>query len=145
MDYNRAKSMSVVVTSRLPGEPIQNFEMFSRAWDECVELQVTTKEEWIGRALLSLQGLARTEIGCVVDGKIVGGICVANDPWDVHVGPCFSVFAQYVLPEYRMRGASGTMMRAALKVARQSGAAVLAYTHRKGPWRYETIYRRLHQ
>ena len=134
---------SVLVTSRQPGEPVQNLDMFTRAWDECVELQVTPKQEWVGRALIALQGLERFEIGVQVRGNVVGGICLARDPWDVHVGPCMSVFAQYVLPEFRLQGVSARMMREAVRIAKQSGAPVLAFTHRKGPWRYETIYRRI--
>lgn len=143
MDLTQEPSVSVLIASRRPGEPVQNLDMFTRAWDECTELQVTTKQEWVGRALLSLQGLDRTEIGVIVNGQTVGGICLAADPWDVHVGPCVSVFAQYVLPEFRLQGVSARMMRAAIRVARDSGANVLAFTHRKGPWRYETLYRRI--
>lgn len=135
--------VQVVVTSRRPGEPVQNLDMFQRAWDECAELQVTSKEEWIGRSLLSLQGLDRIEIVVLADGKVVGGICLAPDPWDAHVGPCISVFAQYVLPEYRHKGVSASLMREAMRAARKSGAAVLAFTHRKAPWRYETMYHRI--
>ena len=54
-----------------------------------------------------------------------------------------SVFAQYVLPEFRHQGVSARMMREALRIAKKSGVPVLAFTHRKGPWRYETIYRKV--
>lgn len=135
---------SVLTISRLPDEPVQNFEMFTRAWDECEELQSQTKDEWIGRSLLSLQGLVRYEIGVLDNsGRVLGGIVLAQDPWDAHVGPCMSVFAQYVLPEFRNRGISPRLMREAIRVARKDGAQTLAFTHRKGPWRYETLYRRI--
>jgi GNAT superfamily N-acetyltransferase len=75
--------------------------------------------------------------------KVVGGLCLAPDPWDVHVGPCLSVFAQYVLPEFRLQGVSARLMREALRIAKKSGVPALAFTHRKGPWRYETIYRKV--
>lgn len=94
MASTQEPSLSVLVTFRNPGEPVQNLDMFTRAWDECTELQVTTKDEWIGRSLLSLQGLGRFEIGVHNGDKIVGGICLAHDTWDAHVGPCMSVFAQ---------------------------------------------------
>ena len=130
---------------RLHGEPVQNFEFFSRAWDECAELQCTPKQDWIGRNLLSLQALDRYEIAIVRQGEFIGGLILAEDFWDVHVGPCMSVFAQYVLPEYRNTGVSAACMRAALRIARKAGAPTLAFTHRKGPWRYETVYRSLHE
>ncbi|HVH93240.1 MAG TPA: GNAT family N-acetyltransferase [Candidatus Acidoferrum sp.] len=137
---------SVLVTSqRQIGEPVQNLAMFARAWDECIELQVTSKEEWVGRALLSLQSLARTEVAVIAHSEVVGGLVIAHDPWDAHVGPCISVFAQYVLPEFRHTGVSNRCMREAVRIARASGAKVLAFTHRKGPWRYSTIYRRIHE
>lgn len=117
--------------------------MFTRAWDECVELQVTPKDDWVRMALHSLSELDRYEVHAFADGKIVGGLVLAADPWDVHVGPCVSVFAQYVMPEWRNKGASPRMMREAIRVARDCGAQVLAFTHRVGPWRYQTIYRRL--
>jgi len=102
-------------------------------------------QEWIGRSLLMLQGLDRYEIGVLTpDGIPVGGLVLARDEWDAHVGSCMSVFAQYVIPEYRNKGVSVMLMREALKLTRASGESTLAFTHRKGPWRYETIYRRVH-
>ncbi len=143
MDSAQELRLSVLTTFRHPGEGVQNFEMFSRAWDECVELQASPRDAWIGRSLQLLQGLARHEIGVHDQTKIVGGIVLAQDPWDVHVGPCLSVFAQYVLPEFRHKGVSARLMREALRIARLDGAKTLAFTHRKGPWRYETLYRRI--
>lgn len=143
MDSTHNASMHILTTYRNPLEPVQNLNLFTRAWDECVELQTTSKEEWIGRSLLSLQGIGRYEIGVLNGSDVVGGIVVAHDPWDAHVGECYSVFAQYILPEFRLMGASRRLMRAAMTVARTAGARTFAFTHRKGPWRYETIYRRL--
>ena len=134
---------SILVTSRNPGEPVQNLDLFTRAWGECIELQVSACDEWVGRSLLSLQGLRRYEIAAVVDCRVVGGIVVADDPWDAHVGPCMSVFAQYVMPDFRLRGISPRLMREALRIAKRSEYSVLAFTHRKAPWRYETIYRKV--
>ena len=131
----------VLVTYRRKGEAVQNVEFFSRAYEECVELRQQSKEEWMGRALLALQQMDRWEIAAFADESFAGGLCLAHDPWDVHVGPCISVFAQYVLPEHRLGGVSPRLMREAMKIARSSGKSTLAYTHRKGPWRYDTIYR----
>lgn len=138
MDFRTFKSY------RLPDQPIQNLELFAQAWHECAELQCSALDEWIGRSLLSLQQLERFEIGVYADGKTIGGLILAPDPWDPHVGPCMSVFAQYVLPEYRNSGVSLRCMREAIRTCREAGHTVLAYTHRTAPWRYETTYRRIH-
>lgn len=127
------------------GEGVQNIEMFRQAWAECIELQVQPEVEWICRNLLSLQEMDRYEICVYHDDACVGGLILAEDPWDAHVGPCWSVFAQYVVPDYRNRGVSAIVMREAIKIARASGAKVLAYTHRLGPWKYSTTYRRLNE
>lgn len=134
---------SVHTYYRHPGEAVQNLSMFARAWDECVELQSNPREVWIGHSLVNLQNLARWEIGVFDDDKIMGGILLAEMPWDAHVGPCLAVFAQYVLPEYRLRGVSPRLMRESIRIARKAGAPTLSFTHRKGPWRYDTLYRRL--
>lgn len=134
-------SIRVLVTYRCKGEAVQNLEFFSQAYDECVELRQQSKEVWVGRALLSLQGMDRWEIAAFADESFAGGLVLAHDPWDVHVGPCMSVFAQYVLPEHRLKGISPRLMREAIKIARTSGKSTLAYTHRQGPWRYSTTYR----
>lgn len=135
---------SVSTTYRHPGDSVRNVDLFSSAWNECVELQTQSQNDWVGSSILSLQGLSRFEIALMrSDGIPVGAAVLAADPWDVHVGPCWSVFAQYVLPEYRLQGVSFKLMREAVRVARANGAHILAYTHRKGPWRYETLYRRI--
>lgn len=128
---------------RRVGDPVQSLRLFTRAWDECVELQTSPKDEWVGRSLLTLQQIERYEIILLRGSHEVGGLVLAHDPWDAHVGPCMSVFAQYVLPEHRNTGVSALCMRASLRIAKDAGAPVLAFTHRKGPWRYETIYRRI--
>ncbi len=135
------ESIRIVNTFRLRGEAVQSLELFLRAWDECTELQQQSKEIWAGRALLALQGMDRYELAAFVDNTFAGGVVLAHDPWDVHVGPCMSVFAQYVLPEHRLKGISPRLMREALRIARKAGETTLAFTHRAGPWRYNTVYR----
>lgn len=144
METQRDSHNRILVTSRHRGEPVQNLDMFTRAWDECDELRCQPKDVWVSRSLLILQEMDRYELG-VLDGSgnTLGGILLAHDPWDVHVGPCMSVFSQYVLPEHRNAGISPMLMRAAIKIAKKELVTTLAFTHRKGPWRYETIYRRL--
>lgn len=128
---------------RLPNEPLQNIELFERAWDECAELQVQEKHVWLGQAVYSLSQLDRYEIVVAHGDHVVGAVVLAGDPWDAHVGPCMSVFSQYVLPEYRNNGVSLRLMRECIRIARENDAGVLAYTHRTAPWRYSTTYRRI--
>lgn len=131
-------------TFQLPGEPVQNPELFARAWDEFPELKCNSRADWCGRSLHMLADLERWEIGVIHDNTVIGGLVLVEDPWECHVGPCLTVAAQYVLPEYRNQGVSGMLMRQALRVVKsQPGPKTLAYTHRVGPWRYETIYRRI--
>ena len=137
------RTTELVTFHRLQDEPVQNVELFERAWDECIELQVQSKDCWVGKALLALSALDRYEVAVMHGTHVVGAVVVAPDQWDAHVGPCMSVFAQYVLPEYRNAGVSLALMREAVRITRASGVHVLAFTHRKAPWRYETIYRRV--
>lgn len=127
-----------------PGDPVHNLSHFESAWDECIELQVQDKETWVGQTLAMLMQLHRYEIAVAdVHGSPVGACVVAADPWDGHVGPCWAVVTQYVHPAHRNRGVSGMLMREALRIARSHGAKAFAFTHRTGPWRYQTIYRKL--
>ena len=138
---SEGRPVAPLTAFRHRGEAVQTLDLFLRAWDECVELQVTPRDEWVGRTLLSLQGLDRYEIAIHDRGYMLGALILAADPWDVHVGPCMSVFANYVLPEFRNKGIAMWCMREALRITREANINVLAFTHRKGPWRYETIYR----
>lgn len=134
-----------ICTYREALEAVQAPELFERAWSEFIELQVVDKETWVSSALHRLTLFDwRYEIGMHNGVHTVGGIVLAPDE-DIHVGPCLSVFAQYVMPEYRNRGVSLRCMRLAERAAIQLGYTTLAYTHRMGDWRYQTIYRRLNE
>ena len=138
------RGLAFFTSYRNKGEAVQAPELFTRAWDECIELQVMDKEAWVANTLSRLAQFDwRFEIGMHNGTHTVGGIILAADE-DIHVGPCLSVFAQYVLPEYRNRGVSMRCMRLAEQAAKDLGYKVLAYTHRMGDWRYSTTYRRLH-
>lgn len=132
----------LVETFRLPGDPVQNVDLFSRSWDECVELQEQPKEIWIGQSLIAFQQMKRWELAFFIAQNFAGAIILAHD-MDCHVGKCMSVCSQYVKPEYRNLGISQKLMRAGIRIARSEGARVLAFTHRQGPWRYSTIYHKL--
>lgn len=117
---------------------------FSTAWDECIELQCTPKEDWIANAFLNIQEEPRTDVVVFNDvGEVVGGLLVREEHFDPHVTSCLSVIWQYVLPEYRNKKVSTTLMRYVKDLAKQKGFRVISFTHRKGDWCYETIYKRL--
>lgn len=127
-----------------PGDPVHNLSHFESAWGECAELQMRPRQEWVDQTLAMLMQLHRYEIAVSDEhGSPVGACVVAADPWDGHVGPCWAVVTQYVHPDHRNRGVSGALMREAIRIARRQGASAFAFTHRTGPWRYETIYRKL--
>lgn len=125
------------------GEKCTNLHLYSKAWDECIELQGLNKHDWLRHYTSILESVDRWEVG-IFDAHdlAVGGLVLAHDS-DIHVGDCMSVISQYVLPEYRNRAVSLRCMRVALDITSDEGCKVLAYTHRKGDWRYETIYRRI--
>lgn len=134
----------LLVLEAKAGEPVNNVSLFQHAWDECIELQVRPKDVWVSQTIATLSQMERYEIAVMnSDGTPLGACTLAKDPWDAHVGPCWAVFAQYVVPEARLQGVSGKLMREALRIARANAATVLAFTHRQGPWRYETIYRKI--
>ncbi len=116
--------------------------LFSTAWDECIESQGMDKETWIARTLKMIQSVPRYELGCLHEGVPVGGVTLTlgDDP---HVGECLIVMSQYVLPEYRNRGISLHCMRECLRLAKYLGHDILAYTHRERDWVYTTTYRKI--
>lgn len=129
-----------IKTFRDAGDDIQNLELFATAWDECIELQVRDKDEWLDKTLRTLSRLDRFEIGLFDGARCVGGVVLAQDN-DIHIGECLSVYAQYVLPEYRNKGVSSRCMRECIRIAKELSWTHLAYTHRLGDWRYETVYK----
>jgi len=124
------------------GEPCTNLHLYSKAWDEYIELQGMNKQDWLCHYTGILESVDRWEIGIFQGDKAVGGIVLALDS-DIHVGHCMSVISQYVLPEFRNRHVSLRCMRTAIDIAHDEGCTILAYTHRLGDWRYKTIYRRI--
>lgn len=132
--------MNFLVMPRKRGEPVQAPELFDRAWDEFIELQVMDKLTWLQHTLSILSGLDRFEIAMHNGKHTVGGVILARDN-DIHIGDCLSVFAQYVMPEYRNIGVSMRCMRECYRLTKELEHTHLAYTHRLGDWRYETIYK----
>jgi len=82
-------------------------------------------------------------LGVTNGSELLGGLYLVIDNADPHVGRCMTVAFQYVLPEYRNAGVSRMMMVRAIELTKEYNCAVLAYTHRLGDWRYETVYKRV--
>lgn len=119
-----------------------NLHLYSIAWDECIELQVSDKQTWFEWLVQCMYQSDRWEITVEQDGFAIGGLILSPDR-DVHVGKCMAVGSQYVVPEHRNKGVSIRLMREAVRIARREGYSMLAYTHRVGDWRYKTIYRKI--
>lgn len=132
--------MEFVVRALKAGTPCTAPELFSRAWDECIESHIMDKETWIAHALRIVQAVPRYEIGFIHNGVPVGGVTLTVD-FDPHVGECLCVMSQYVLPEYRNNAMSLRCMRECLKLTKQLGHNVLAYTHRQKDYVYTTTYK----
>lgn len=139
---NSLPKHEVRVFLRHKNESVLNYDLFAKAWDECEELRQQPRDVWAGRALYALSSMDRHELAVLHSGVTIAG-CVVAPEWDAHVGECTTVFTQYVLPEFRHQGISSLFIRTAMRLARTYGSKTLAYTHRKGPWRYETIYRKV--
>lgn len=116
--------------------------LFSLAWDECIELQVSNKQAWFQSVTMQMSSFDRWEITAWCGDLLVGGVIIAEDS-DIHVGTCMSVLFQYVAPAFRNRGCSIRLMRETIRIAQEHSLPILAYTHRLGDWRYETIYKRI--
>jgi GNAT superfamily N-acetyltransferase len=127
--------------------PTYQFDLYMQAWQECVELQMQPQGTWVANTMANLMDAPRWVIGMFDNGVPVGGVVLSPDT-DVHVGPCMSVIAQYVLPEYRNKAISMRCMREAIRITKNQYAPYnrcLAYTHRLGDWRYITTYRSLNE
>lgn len=94
------------------------------------------------RILESIEELDRAEITAwTQNGTLVGIVVVASDA-DSQVGEVLGVQWNFVSADYR--GTVGrNLMREALRVGKQSGFNIIAYTHRAGEGRYELTYRRI--
>lgn len=124
------------------GTPIPGMRLFQKAQSEFIELAVMDKSAWIQHTMAWLSALERYEIGVLLDGEPIGGLCLCADD-DPHVGACCTVVSNYVLPEYRNHSVGLRCFREAIRVARKAGFTMLAYTHREKDWVYRTLYRRL--
>lgn len=125
------------------GVGIPDLTLFTAAWEECSELQMQPKENWVADSIEYLESLTLTRLVIRDNGKVIGGLLLAEDD-DVHVGRCLAVMYHYVLPEYRNNQLGFKLLKLALAIARNNNYDVLAYTHRVAPWTYITRYRKTH-
>lgn len=123
------------------GFPDRN--LFEVAWEECSELQIQPKIDWVDNSLEYLFNVDLYRFTVYDGDKIVGGLLLCDD-LDLHVGRCLSVTFQYVLPEYRNKMLGFKLMKLALDLSLNLNYRVMAYTHRLGPWTYVTKYREIH-
>lgn len=128
---------------RTAQQPVHNLALFEAAWDECIELQSTPKDLWVGRVLLHLGAMPRYELAVLGDSGVLGGLVLVLDDSDVHVGACASVHALYVHTASRGTGVVPMLMREVMRLCKLHEVPILAYTHRVGPWKYSTIYKRI--
>lgn len=84
----------------------------------------------------------RIELAAFCDNRLVG-FCVLVSEEDANVGRCLGIMWNFVLPEYRGR-VGQRFMRTAIRVARNAGLPIIAYTHRLGEGKYAITYRRIH-
>lgn len=124
------------------GTPVPAPHLFEAAHAEFLELGVMDRKAWVGNALAMHSEQDHWQIGILVDGKAVGGVCFCAG-FDPHVGECAIVLSNYVLPEYRSKSIGFRCFREVVRVATRAGFKMLAYTHREKDWVYRTIYRRL--
>ena len=110
-----------------------------KAWDELPEFRFQPREYAVERISLDMRQHDRLELSVHLDGTPVGFMVLVPDD-DPHVGPCLGTQYSYVLPEHR--GVGSLLYRTALKLAREGGFRVLAYTHRISETEYRIKYRR---
>lgn len=137
--------MRVVVRHSLAGTVLapEYHEMFRSAWSEFIELQCMEQHAWVQMVLQHISEHERLKVLAYSGGELLGGLVLVRDDEEPHVGPCLSVWANYVFPKHRYGKVGAELFRKALRCARKLKAPVLAYTHRTGDWRYSTHYRRI--
>lgn len=132
--------MNIKLFNHAINEPSLFYMIGANAWDECEELQVTPKDQWLSNSVNSIMQYNRVEVLAHTDGRAAGGCILMEDRGDPHVGDCTCIGYQYVFPEFRNKGVSRLLMREALRYTRDKGYSILKYSHRLKPWRYEIIY-----
>lgn len=130
------------VDLRQAGEASCVESILQAAWDEFIECRVMDKETWVQNTLALVEQYPRYEIGLFYGDTPVGGLILTRDE-DIHVGDCMCIMFQYVLPEHRHTHVSARCMRHAVRITRELGHSILAYSHRDRDWCYTIKYRRV--
>lgn len=117
------------------------YELFSEAWDECIELQCNPKLAWMNTVMQGITHSDRTEIKIYEGNEILGGAVFALEPCDPHVGRCMYIVFQYVRRKYRNQGISKSIYKELLLEAKRYDCTTIAFTHREGDWKYLTTYK----
>ena len=134
--------MNIVILHNKPNDITPSIELYKEAYYELEELQVRDYNEYITHCLTYVNSLERTEILYLDNGSVVAGLIVGED-YDLHVGRCLTVTFNYTHPLYRGFNLGSKLFREAMRLARQEGYPILAWTHRKGGFTYETKYRKV--
>lgn len=131
----------ILIHHKAPGDPTELAAVAVLAYSRVPELQHRPLQEFLGHIVDTTEALHRVELELVVDGQQVGAAVLVPEE-DMHVGPCVSVFWNYVAEEHRHLGFVQAVFRTLKAVARSMGIGMVAYTHRKSEGRYITQYRR---
>ena len=114
------------------------------AGSECQELQMRPQRDFAVSVLQSFQPHDRLELVATDSaGRAVGALVCVLELADPHVGVCLSALFHFVLPKYRGRGLAGAFLRGMVREARARDIPCIAYSHRTGPWSYNTKYRKV--
>lgn len=132
----------IVIQYKSTGNPSVIFSLLESAWDECEELQVNPKEEYIFSQRLYWRQLDAWEVIYTRGEEMLGALGVTQD-YDIHCGDIASIVSFYVLPEHRKGGIGGKLFREAVRIAKENNFKILGYTHRVKPWTYLTRYIKL--
>lgn len=132
----------IVIQYKSTGNPSVIFSLLESAWDECEELQVNPKEEYIFSQRLYWRQLDAWEVIYTRGEEMLGALGVTQD-YDIHCGDIASIVSFYVLPEHRKGGIGGKLFREAIRIAKENNFKILGFTHRVKPWVYQTRYIKL--
>lgn len=133
---------------RSSGQPVDDLirDHARAAWAEFEELRVSrSMAEYVEATCKAIQILDRWELiaGATHEGPTVVAVLATDE--DPHVGPCVSVVLQHASSPYTGNTINipRAVLRAARILAKGLGIRTIAWTHRDGPWRYKTLYRRV--
>lgn len=125
------------------GDAMHPDSLFEDAWENHIECQGIGKLNWATSQREYITDMDRFELLAFDGDKLVGAMVLAFDEDEVHVGRCCYVAFAYMLPAYRGGNAGAWFYRTALRITKNCGYPVLAYTHRVRDWEYLVRYIRI--